>query len=89
VPVPGLEGYLDRLAIERIRTQVACPGVLARPAAVAVGGRLASQMVRGTLSDVRVSVPDVTLNGVPHAAFEGTPARRHPARPEPDPTRRA
>jgi hypothetical protein len=72
VPVPGLEGYLDRLAIERVRTQVACPGVLPRPPAVTVGGRLAAQLLRGKLSDVRVSVPDATLNGVPHAAFEGT-----------------
>jgi hypothetical protein len=72
VPVPGLEGHLDRLAIERVRTQVACPGVLPRPPAVTVGGRLAPQLLRGTLSDVRISVPDVTLNGVPHAAFEGT-----------------
>ena len=72
VPVPGLEGYLDRLAIERVRAQVACPGVLPRPAAVVVNGRLAPQLLRGKLSDVRVSVPDVTLNGVPHAAFEGT-----------------
>jgi hypothetical protein len=72
VPVPGLEGYLDRLAIERVRTQVACPGVLPRPPTVAVRGRLASQLLRGKLSNVRISVPDATLNGVPHAAFEST-----------------
>ena len=72
VPVPGLEGYLDGLAIERVRKQVACPGVLPRPPAVTVDGPLARQLVRGTLSDVRISVPDLTLNGVPHAAFEGT-----------------
>jgi hypothetical protein len=84
VPVPGLEGYLDRLAIERVRTQVACPGVLPRPPTVAVGGRLASQLLRGTLSDVRVSVPDATLNGVPHAAFEGT--LRGVTQPAPDRT---
>jgi hypothetical protein len=72
VPVPGLEGHLDRLAIERVRAQVACPGVLARPPAVAVSGRLAPQLLHGKLSDVRVSVPDATLNGVPHATFEGT-----------------
>ena len=72
VPVPGLEGYLDRLAIERVRRQVACPGVLPRPPTVAVNGPLAAQMLRGTLSDVRVSVPDATLNGVPHAAFQAT-----------------
>jgi hypothetical protein len=84
VPVPGLEGYLDRLAIERVRAQVACPGVLPRPPTVAVSGRLAPQMFRGNLSDVRVSVPDLTLNGVPHAAFEGTftgsPSPRRTAR---------
>ena len=84
VPVPGLEGYLDRLAIERVRTQVACPGVLPRPPTVAVNGRLAWQMVRGTLSDVRVSVPDATLNGVPHAAFEAT--LRGVTQPAPDRT---
>jgi hypothetical protein len=72
VPVPGLEGYLNHLAIERVRTQVACPGVLPRPPAVTVNGRLATQLLRGKLSDVRVSVPDATLNGVPHAAFEAT-----------------
>jgi hypothetical protein len=84
VPVPGLDGYLDRLAIERVRTQVACPGVLPRSPTVAVGGRLAPQMLRGILSDVRVSVPDVTLNGVPHAAFEGT--LRGVTQPAPDRT---
>jgi hypothetical protein len=84
VPVPGLESYLDRLAIERVRAQVACPGVLPRPATVAVNGRLAPQMLRGTLSDVRVSVPDATLNGVPHAAFEAT--LRGVTQPAPDRT---
>jgi LmeA-like phospholipid-binding len=84
VPIPGLEGYLDRLAIERVRTQVACPGVLPRPPTVAVNGRLASQLLRGTLSDVRVSVPDATLNGVPHAAFEAT--LRGVTQPAPDRT---
>jgi hypothetical protein len=72
VPVPGLEGYLDGLAVERVRKQVACPGVLPTPPAVTVGGRLAPQLLRGKLDDVRISVPDATLNGVPHAAFEGT-----------------
>jgi hypothetical protein len=72
VPVPGVEGYLDGLAVERVRTQVACPGVLPRPPAVTVSGPLASQLLRGKLSQVRVSVPDATLNGVPHARFEGT-----------------
>src|SRR3954452_7428361 len=73
VPVPFLEGLLTSLGAERVSGQVACPGVLTRAPVVAVGGgRLVPQVIRRKLAEVRVSVPDATLNGVPHAAFAAT-----------------
>ena len=73
VPLPFLEGFLNRQVTERISSQVACPGVLAQPAQVTLGGgRLLPQVLRQRLSEIRLTVPDATLNGVPHASFTAT-----------------
>jgi len=73
VPLPFVDGFLSRLVAERISSQVACPGALAEPVQVTLGGgRLVPQVLRKRLSEVRLSVPDATLNGVPHAAFTAT-----------------
>ena len=74
VPVPGLEGYLKGQVIERVSSQVACPDApLAAPPTVVVGGGpMLPQVVRGTLTELRLSVPDATLSGVKHAAFTAT-----------------
>ena len=73
VPLPLLDSFLSRQITERISSQVACPGSLAEPVQVTLGGgRLVPQVLRERLSEVRLSVPDATLNGVPHAAFAAT-----------------
>jgi hypothetical protein len=85
MPVPVLDDVLTRAVARRVSDQVACPGVLTRAPAVTVGdGRLVPQVIRGKLADVRVSVPDATLNGVPHAAFAGT--LHNVSQPAPDRT---
>lgn len=73
LPVPGLEGYLAGQVVDRVAGQVACPGTLAAPPRVTVGGgRLVPQVLRGRFSSIHVAVPDVTLSGVRHASFEAT-----------------
>jgi hypothetical protein len=73
VPLPILEGFLSRQVMSRVSDQVACPGALAAPPQVTVGGGpLVPQVLRGNLDELRLSVPDVTLSGVPHAAFVAT-----------------
>ncbi|WP_433306882.1 LmeA family phospholipid-binding protein [Actinoplanes sp. CA-030573] len=74
VPVPGLEGFLGDRVRQRVGDQVACPGTLPSRPEVTVGGDgpLLPQALRGTLGELRVRVPDVTLSGVPHAAFAAT-----------------
>lgn len=71
VPLPGLEGFLGDRVQRRVGDQVACPGTLPSPPEVTVGGEgpLLPQALRGKLGELHVKVPDVTLSGVPHAAF--------------------
>src|SRR4051812_17973419 len=73
VPLPILEGFLSRQVMSRVSDQVACPGALAAPPKVTVaGGPLVPQVLRGNLQELRLSVPDARLGGVPHAAFVAT-----------------
>ena len=73
LPVPGLDGYLTRLATERVVSGLACPGQPAPSARIRfTGGRLLPQFLRGRLSGIQLSLPDVTIGGVRHAAFTAT-----------------
>lgn len=73
VPLPFLEDFLASQVTGRISGQVACPGALAQPVRVTLGGgRLLPQVLRQRLTEIRLTVPDATLNGVPHAAFTAT-----------------
>ena len=73
VPLPIFEDFLNRQVMSRVSDQVACPGALATPPVVTVaGGPLVPQLLRGNLDELRLSVPDATLSGVPHAAFVAT-----------------
>ena len=73
VPLPFVDSFLSRQVTERISSQVACPGVLTQPARVTLGGgRLLPQVLRKRLAEIRLTVPDATLNGVPHASFTAT-----------------
>ena len=73
VPLPIVEGFLTRQVMSRVSDQVACPGALATPPVVTVaGGPLVPQLLRGNLDELRLSVPDATLSGVPHASFVAT-----------------
>jgi hypothetical protein len=72
-PVPVLDGYLRDRIVERVSSRVACPGGAGVRAEVTLGGGpLVPQAVRQRLSEVRLTVPDATLNGVPHARFSAT-----------------
>jgi hypothetical protein len=71
VPVPFLEGYLERQVTERVSAQVACPGA-APPQITVEGGRMVPQLLQKKLTRIRVTVPDATLSGVPHSAFTAT-----------------
>ncbi|MEV6303499.1 DUF2993 domain-containing protein [Actinoplanes sp. NPDC051861] len=73
VPVPLLDGYLRDRIVSQVSSQVACPGAAEVRTEVTVGGGpLVRQAVRQRLSEVRLTVPDATLNGVPHARFTAT-----------------
>jgi hypothetical protein len=73
LPVPFLDRYLAGLVAERVSSQVACPGTLAQPPKVTVGGgRLVPQLLRSKLSELRLSLPDVTIGDTRHAGFEAT-----------------
>jgi len=72
VPLPLLESYLNRVVTQRISSQVACPGVPAHAQVALGGGRLLPQVLRRRLTEIRLTVPDATLNGVPHASFTAT-----------------
>src|SRR5690242_2356325 len=68
VPLPIVEGFLNRQVMSRVSDQVACPGSLTTPPRVTVaGGPLVPQLLRGNLGELRLTVPDATLSGVPHA----------------------
>jgi hypothetical protein len=73
LPVPGLEGYLTRVATERVAGGLACPGEPAPSARIRfTGGRLLPQLLHGRLSGIELSLPDATIGGVRHAAFTAT-----------------
>jgi len=85
LPVPGLDGYLTRMATERVTSGLACPGQPAPSARIRfTGGRLLPQLLRGRLSGIELSLPDVTIGGVRHAAFTAT--LRDVSQPRPDTT---
>lgn len=66
LPIPFVDDLVADQVAERVSGQVAC-------AQVTVGGdRLLAQAIRGTLSEVQVTVPDATLSGVQHASFTAT-----------------
>ncbi|GAA2634085.1 LmeA family phospholipid-binding protein [Paractinoplanes durhamensis] len=73
VPLPLLDGYLRQQIVDRVSSQVACPGAAAVATEVTVGGgTLVPQALRQNLSEVKLTVPDATLSGVPHARFTAT-----------------
>lgn len=73
LPVPVLDGFVRDRIVERVSSQVSCPGRAGVRAEVTLGGGpLVPQAVRQRLSEVRLTVPDATLNGVPHARFSAT-----------------
>lgn len=73
LPLPFLDSYLAGLVADRVAGQVACPGSLAQPPEVTVGGgRLVPQLLRRRLSEVRLTVPDSTIGDTRHARFEAT-----------------
>lgn len=73
LPVPVLDGIVRNRIVERVSGQVSCPGRAGVRAEVTVGGGpLVPQAVRRRLSEVRLTVPDATLSGVPHARFSAT-----------------
>jgi hypothetical protein len=73
LPVPGLDGYLTRLATERVMSGLACPGEPAPAARIRfTGGRLLPQFLRGRLSGIELTLPDVTIGGARHAALTAT-----------------
>ncbi|TMM35549.1 MAG: DUF2993 domain-containing protein [Actinobacteria bacterium] len=73
LPVPGLDGYLTRMATGQVADALACPGAPAPAARIRfTGGRLLPQLLRGRLSGIELSLPDVTVGGVRHAAFTAT-----------------
>jgi hypothetical protein len=66
LPIPFLDNLVADQVAERVSAQVPC-------AQVTVGGdRLVAQALRGTLSEVQLTVPDATLSGVQHASFTAT-----------------
>jgi hypothetical protein len=72
-PVPVLDGYLRERIVEQVSSQVSCPGAAPVRTEVTVGGgALVPQAVRKRLTEVRLTVPDATLSGVPHARFSAT-----------------
>ncbi|MFC7531492.1 DUF2993 domain-containing protein [Actinoplanes sp. GCM10030250] len=73
LPLPILDGYLRDRIVDQVSSQVSCPGGAGVRTEVTVGGGpLVPQAVRQRLSEIRLSVPDATLNGVPHASFTAT-----------------
>jgi len=73
VPLPVLDDYLRGQIIEQVSSQVSCPGAAAVKTEVTIGGGgLVPQAVKRRLSEVKLTVPDATLSGVPHARFAAT-----------------
>lgn len=73
LPLPVLDRYLAGLVAERVSGQIACPGSLAQPPKVTVGGsHLLPQVLRSRIGELRLSVPDVTIGDTRHATFEAT-----------------
>src|SRR5689334_10070847 len=61
LPVPGLDGYLTRVATERVAGGLACRGEPAPPARIRfTGGRLLPQVLHGRMSGIELSLPDAT-----------------------------
>lgn len=73
VPVPVLDGYVRDKIVDQVSGQVSCPGAAAVRTEVTVGGgALVPQALHRRLDEVRLTVPDATLSGVPHARFAAT-----------------
>jgi hypothetical protein len=70
---PALNAPLTSLVSSRIAQQMACPGTHAKPPKVTLrGGGLAPQLLRGTLSEIELRMPDAAVSGVNHATFAAT-----------------
>lgn len=83
LPVPALDAPLTKLIADRVASQSACPGSLAQPPEVTIGGgRLLPQLLRRRLSEVRLVLPDTAIGGAEHAAFAAT--LREVSQPEAD-----
>jgi hypothetical protein len=73
LPLPFLDHYLAGLVTKRVSSEVACPGSLAKAPQVTVeGGRLVPQLLRRRMSKLQLSVPDLTVGDIRHAAFDAT-----------------
>lgn len=70
LPLPFVDGYLAGKVIDRISAEFTCPGGTGTPPAVMLrDGRLLPQLLRRRLSEIDVSVPDMALGNVQHAAL--------------------
>jgi DUF2993 family protein len=73
VPVPFVNSYLTSLVVRRVAAQLACPGTLARPPTVTIGGgAVLPQILGGRLAEIHLSVPDLAVGGARHAGFTAT-----------------
>lgn len=72
-PVPVLNGFLAAQVGDAVAARLACPGKPGPEARVEVGGgAVLSQLARGRLSRIRVTVPDAAVGGARHAALDAT-----------------
>lgn len=85
VPVPYLNSLLAGYLSDRIASQTACPGATAKPPTVTVkGGALLPQLMRRRLSEIELSIPELSANGAKRAVFTAT--LREVSQPEPETT---
>jgi hypothetical protein len=82
LPLP----FVNRLVASSISTelagQMACAGVSGQPPKITFSGALLPQLLRGRFAHVQVSMPDVTMGEMKHAAVHATV--RDVGRPAPD-----
>lgn len=86
VPAPFVNSLLSGYLRDQVAGEVSCPGAATVPPEVTVrGGALLPQLLRRRLSEIELTLPDLTVSGVEHAAFIAT--LREVSRPEPGVTR--
>lgn len=69
----SLDGVLTHVVTDRIAQRTSCPGTGAPEAQVQLGGgRVLPQLLRGRLSQIRLTVPDASVGGAQHATFAAT-----------------